>query len=110
MSDVSADADPYTGVAVYDSVPYIPLGGGLKSATVFDWVPVGGTSASTPMIAAMFALAGGSHGVAVPGQDALLPSRLGGAARLTEGSTGKCFGEYTSGCYGLDEPAVADRL
>ena len=24
VADVSADADPYTGVAVYDSVPYIP--------------------------------------------------------------------------------------
>jgi len=104
VSDVSADADPYTGVAVYDSVPYIPLGGGLKSATVFDWVPVGGTSASTPMIAAMFALAGGSHGVQYPAKT--LYSHLGSAALhdLTEGSTGKCFGEYTSGCTGSVSP------
>jgi Subtilase family len=104
VSDVSADADPYTGVAVYDSVPYIPLGGGLKSATVFDWVPVGGTSASTPMIAAMFALAGGSHGVQYPAKT--LYSHLGSATLhdVTEGSTGKCFGEYTSGCTGSVSP------
>jgi hypothetical protein len=104
VSDISADADPYTGVAVYDSVPYIPLGGGLKSATVFDWTPIGGTSASTPMIAAMFALAGGSHGVEYPAQT--LYSHLGSAALhdITEGSTGKCRGEYSAGCSGSTSP------
>ena len=104
VSDVSADADPYTGVAVYDSVPYIPLGGGLKSATVFDWAPIGGTSASTPMIAAMFALAGGSHGVQYPAKT--LYSHLGSAALhdISEGSTGKCRGEYSSGCSGSMSP------
>ena len=104
VNDVSADADPYTGVAVYDSVPYIYLGGGLNSATVFDWVPVGGTSASTPMIAAMFALAGGSHGVQYPAKT--LYSHLGSAALhdVTEGATGKCFGDYSSGCTGSMSP------
>ena len=104
VSDVSADADPYTGVAVYDSVPYIPLGGGLKSATVFDWAPIGGTSAATPMIAAMFALAGGSHGVQYPAKT--LYSHLGSAALhdVTEGSTGKCRGEYSAGCSGSMSP------
>lgn len=104
VSDVSADADPYTGVAVHDTVPYIPLGGGLKSATVFDWAPVGGTSASTPMIAAMFALAGGSHGVQYPAKT--LYSHLGSAALhdISEGSTGKCRGDYSSGCSGSMSP------
>ncbi len=105
MSDISADADPYTGVAVYDSVPYIPLDGGLKSATVFDWTPIGGTSASTPMIAAMFALAGGSHGVAISRADALRPSRLGGRCTTSpKARTGKCSGEYSSGCSGSMSP------
>jgi hypothetical protein len=45
-NDVSADADPNTGVAVYDSYDQ----GG--------WLEVGGTSASSPMIAAVYALAG----------------------------------------------------
>lgn len=44
--DVSAVADPATGVDVYDS-----YGG-------YGWIEVGGTSASSPIIAAVFALAG----------------------------------------------------
>jgi subtilase family serine protease len=44
-SDVSADANPSTGVAVYDT--YLGVGG---------WVEVGGTSVATPIIASVFAL------------------------------------------------------
>ncbi|MDE3069955.1 MAG: S53 family peptidase, partial [Acidobacteriota bacterium] len=51
-ADVSADADPYTGVAVYDSTP--PESG---------WTAFGGTSLASPIIAATFALAGGANGV-----------------------------------------------
>jgi hypothetical protein len=47
-ADVSADADPSTGVAVFDSFK----GGG--------WRPVGGTSVAAPLIAAVYALAGGA--------------------------------------------------
>lgn len=46
VADVSADADPATGADVYDS-----YGG-------YGWVEVGGTSESSPIIAAVFALAG----------------------------------------------------
>ena len=46
-NDVAADADPDTGVAVYDT----SNGNG-------GWNEVGGTSASTPFIAATYALAG----------------------------------------------------
>jgi hypothetical protein len=45
-NDVAADADPNTGVAVYDT--YDQSG----------WLEVGGTSASAPIIAAVYALAG----------------------------------------------------
>ncbi len=45
-NDVSAVADPNTGVAVYDT---FSQGG---------WLEVGGTSASSPIIASVFALAG----------------------------------------------------
>jgi subtilase family serine protease len=55
VSDVSAVADPNTGVAVYDSY----AGGG-------GWLVVGGTSVSSPLIAGVFALAGGGHGTAYP--------------------------------------------
>ncbi len=47
--DVSAVADPNTGVAVYDSYGYQ----GRKG-----WFVVGGTSASAPIIAGVYALAG----------------------------------------------------
>ncbi len=55
VADVAADADPYSGVAVYDSVPYEEEG----RATVFHWLPIGGTSVASPIIASMFAIAGG---------------------------------------------------
>jgi subtilase family serine protease len=47
IADVSAVADPGTGVAIYDSGV---LGGG--------WNVVGGTSASSPIVAGIYALAG----------------------------------------------------
>jgi subtilase family serine protease len=46
-NDVAADADPHTGAAVYDTFD----GNG-------GWFEAGGTSESTPIIAAVFALAG----------------------------------------------------
>jgi hypothetical protein len=57
VADVSAVADPFTGVAVYDSfvVAYQNLGG---------WETVGGTSAATPIIAGVYAL-GGERGVSL---------------------------------------------
>ena len=53
-ADVSALADPYTGYDIFDSVS----GGG--------WQTFGGTSLASPLIAAMWAMAGGSGGVAYP--------------------------------------------
>jgi subtilase family serine protease len=49
VADVSAVADPYTGVAVYDSYYYQGLGG---------WLVFGGTSVASPLIASVYALAG----------------------------------------------------
>jgi hypothetical protein len=46
IADISADADPASGLAVYDT-----LGEG-------GWLQVGGTSLSSPLVAAMYALAG----------------------------------------------------
>jgi subtilase family serine protease len=51
VADVSADADPNTGFAVYDSTPN-PYG------ITPGWFRVGGTSASSPFIAGVYALAG----------------------------------------------------
>jgi hypothetical protein len=59
-ADVSADGDPATGLDIFSSydcgVACEPTG----------WQTVGGTSLSSPLIAAMWALAGGSGGVAYP--------------------------------------------
>jgi N-acetylneuraminic acid mutarotase len=55
VADVSADADPDTGMAVYDTY------GGVEG-----WTVIGGTSAATPLIAAVYALAGAPVGGTYP--------------------------------------------
>lgn len=49
VADVSADADPNTGAAVYDSYGYFGWSG---------WFQVGGTSLASPIVASVYALAG----------------------------------------------------
>jgi Subtilase family len=83
VADVSADADPYTGVAVYDSTEYEGSRG---------WTMIGGTSVAAPIIASAFALAGGSHGAAYPAQT-LYENEQAASATLhdvTIGSNGEC--------------------
>jgi hypothetical protein len=102
-ADVAADADPYTGVAVYDSTPEEP------GEPAPGWMPIGGTSLASPIIASVFALAGGSGGVNYPAET--LYSHLGSATMLrdvTAGSNGKCtkpFHEHSgeSGCTTTEE-------
>ena len=48
LPDVAYNADPNTGFAVYDSVPYRGYGG---------WIEIGGTSAGAPQWAALVAIA-----------------------------------------------------
>ncbi len=54
VADVSAVANPSTGVAVYDTTPYQGRTG---------WFVVGGTSASAPIIAGVYALAGNAASI-----------------------------------------------
>jgi subtilase family serine protease len=54
VADVSAVADPNTGVAVYDSTAYQGLSG---------WLVFGGTSVSAPIIASVYALAGNAASI-----------------------------------------------
>jgi subtilase family serine protease len=51
--DLSFDADPYSGVAVYDSV---------SCSGMVGWMVFGGTSVSTPALAGIFNLAGHKWG------------------------------------------------
>ncbi len=80
VADVSADADPNTGVAFYDS--YESSG----------WGVVGGTSVASPIIASTFALAGtpvaGTYPSSYPYADA---SALND---VTSGSNGTCTPAY----------------
>jgi subtilase family serine protease len=54
VADVSAVADPATGVSVYDSTAYQGYVG---------WLTFGGTSVSAPVIAGVFALAGNAASI-----------------------------------------------
>jgi hypothetical protein len=103
-NDVAADADPYTGVAVYDSVPYLSPGEPPRDGSPPGWMTLGGTSVASPIVASMFALAGGSHGVAYPAQT--LYSHLGSGLLhdIVEGGNGKCEGFYGDGCSGSMVP------
>lgn len=82
-SDVSAVADPNTGVAVYDTTPN-PFG--IKPG----WLEVGGTSASSPFIAAVIALAG--NGATF--HTGRLYSHGADLNDVTVGSNGFCGGDY----------------
>jgi subtilase family serine protease len=100
VADVSAVADPNTGVAVYDS--NCNLIGQLTSACFNGWGVVGGTSASAPIIAGVYALAGNGQSVNYGS------SPYGHASSLfdvTSGSNGSCSPAYlcTSGA-GYDGP------
>jgi hypothetical protein len=103
VADVAADADPDSGVAVYDSVPYPYKEEGKKRTAVLRWVPIGGTSLASPIVAAMFALAGGAHEVAYPAKT--LYSHLGSSLLhdVTVGGNGDCDDEYVT-CSGSMKP------
>jgi hypothetical protein len=91
VADVSADADPDTGVAVYDTYDQ----GG--------WLEVGGTSAASPMIASVYALAGGvSSGTEAASTLYAHPQDL---YDVTSGSNGTCSPAYLcTGETGYDGP------
>lgn len=86
VGDVSAVANPDTGVDIYDSTPD-------GSGDPTGWQIVGGTSAASPIVAAEFGLAGGSQGVEYPAST--LYSHIGESKALydvTSGSNGSCTG------------------
>jgi hypothetical protein len=79
-ADVSAVADPQTGPATYDTY----MAGG--------WQVVGGTSASSPLVAAIFAMYG-------------IPGRSGGATGQFVWQNSGDFFDVTSGSNGTCTPA-----
>ena len=99
VADVAAIGDPNTGVDVYDSTPE---GKGAPTG----WGVWGGTSVASPIVAAEWGLAGGSHGVAFPA--ATLYSHLGDAGALYDvvsGSNGSCgAATFCQAAAGYDGP------
>ncbi|HEX6762017.1 MAG TPA: S53 family peptidase, partial [Gaiellaceae bacterium] len=82
VADVSADADPNTGAAVYDTVAYSGETG---------WFQVGGTSLGSPLIAATYALTG----TAASTDAGSTPyAHTGSLHDVTSGSNGYCGGTY----------------
>ncbi|MFG2793842.1 peptidase S8 [Streptomyces sp. NPDC048419] len=95
IADVSAVADPATGVSVYDTY----------GADGTGWNTYGGTSASSPLIASVYALAGTPGSSDYPAQ---YPYKAAGTSALndvTSGTNGTCSTSYfcTAGS-GYDGP------
>ncbi|ASW54208.1 putative Ig domain-containing protein [Plantactinospora sp. KBS50] len=89
-ADVSAVADPQTGVAVY------------QTYGASGWSVYGGTSASAPIIAAVYALAGTPGSADYP---ASYPyAHQGNLFDVTSGSNGSCGAKFCAAGTGWDGP------
>ena len=94
VADIAAVADPATGVAVYDSLTYEGTDG---------WLTFGGTSASAPIIAAAYALAGNTGDVADGSY--VWAHHTGGVNDVRSGSNGTCeTARWCTAGYGWDGP------
>jgi subtilase family serine protease len=93
IADVSAVADPNTGVAVYDSYRYQGASG---------WMVFGGTSVSAPIVASVYALAGNAKTINYGSYPYSHTSALND---VTSGSNGSCSVAYLcSARTGFDGP------
>jgi subtilase family serine protease len=93
VADVSAVADPATGVAVYDSYSYQGRSG---------WLVFGGTSVSAPIIAGVYALAGNEGSI---NYGSYPYSHAASFFDVTSGSNGSCGSSYLcTGKTGYDGP------
>jgi subtilase family serine protease len=79
IADVSAVADPATGVSVYDSFGQS------------GWLVIGGTSASAPIIAGVYALAGNGATINNASRAYKKTAKL---FDVTTGKNGSCGGKY----------------
>lgn len=88
-TDVAADADYLTG---FDTYTTYDCGGACPTG----WQTYGGTSLSSPIIAAMYALAGGAKGIPYPALTAYAHPTA--AYDITSGGNGWCDGMGASQC------------
>ena len=89
VADVSAVADPNTGVAVYDSYAYRGQSG---------WLVFGGTSVASPVVASVYALSGNTNGASYA------YSHTGSLFDVTSGSNGSCGNDLCTATGGWDGP------
>jgi hypothetical protein len=100
VADVSADADPYSGVAVYDSSSKecaTRYGEPGEEQVLEDWCTIGGTSLASPLVASIYALAGGAQAVRYPART-LYENAVkspGSLHDVTKGSNGQCSLPFT---------------
>ncbi|HVA60234.1 MAG TPA: S53 family peptidase [Mycobacteriales bacterium] len=92
VADVSAVADPATGVSVYDSYRYQGLSG---------WLVFGGTSVASPIIASVYALAGNAAAVTYGSYPY---GQTGSLNDVTLGSTASCGSDLCTAAPGWDGP------
>ena len=93
VADVSAVADPDTGLAVYDTYGLGPGNG---------WNLVGGTSLAAPLISGMIGLAGNAASL---GDASFLYAHAGAFNDVVGGSNGSCGRDYLcTGLHGYDAP------
>jgi subtilase family serine protease len=93
VADVSADADPYTGVSVYDT--YGGVGG---------WLVFGGTSVASPIIASVYALAGNAGPAGTISYGSYPYSHTSSLYDVTTGSNGTCGTYLCQAGTGYDGP------
>jgi len=93
QSDVSFDADPEYGVAVYDSTSYEGYRG---------WLEFGGTSVASPSLAGVYALAGNAAALGPSAAQTIWQDAGTGLWSVTSGnnlaSRGRCNSSYPYIC------------
>ena len=107
-ADVAAVADPLTGFDIHDSYN---CGTSCEAFTGGKtWLTIGGTSLATPLISALYALAGGGSGVNYPALT--LYGHLGDPSSVydvTAGGNGYCGGAPKSACGNPNAPGFFEK-
>jgi len=93
VADVAAVADPNTGVWAYDSFGSFGQSG---------WLVFGGTSVASPIVASVYALAGGTGGSSF--DDSFPYSHPASLFDIVSGSNGSCGSYLCTGQAGYDGP------
>ena len=94
--DVAADGDPQTGFDIFNS--FDSTG---PNPSFPHWIPIGGTSLSSPLVAAMWALAGGAGTEKYPAKslyDRLKYTGNSSIFDVTTGGNAWCAGDAKSNC------------